>query len=54
LHKELAKKLEELEGKFMSHDIQIQEIFNALKGLMDPPVEPAPQIGFRPPIDHSP
>jgi len=47
-HKELARKLEELEKKTAKHDVKIQKIFEAIKQLMAQP-EPKrkPQIGFR-------
>ncbi|MBU4312515.1 MAG: ORF6N domain-containing protein [Candidatus Omnitrophica bacterium] len=48
-HKELAKKLEELEKKTAKHDTEIQAIFNAIKQLMTrPKPKRKPQIGFRP------
>ncbi|MBU1147814.1 MAG: ORF6N domain-containing protein [Candidatus Omnitrophica bacterium] len=47
-HKELARKLEELEKKTAKHDTEIQAIFNAIKQLMAPPKQKRkPQIGFR-------
>ena len=53
LHKELAEKLKELERKIVSHDAQIQTIFNVINRLMAPPPElpqveepPRKQIGF--------
>jgi len=46
-HKELAHKLEELEGKIERHDSEIQAIFEAIRQLMEPPpVPPKPRIGF--------
>jgi len=47
-HRELAKKLEELEKKTAKHDVKIQKIFEAIKQLIAQP-EPKrkPQIGFR-------
>jgi len=46
-HKELAHKLEELEGKIEKHDSEIQAIFEAIRQLMEPPpVPPKPRIGF--------
>jgi len=48
-HKELARKLEELEKKTAKHDTEIQAIFNAIKQLMTrPKPKRKPQIGFRP------
>lgn len=47
LHKELAKKLEELEKKIVHHDAQIQNIFDAIRELMEPPAKPRAKIGFQ-------
>lgn len=47
-HKELALKLEELERKIQSHDAQIQNIFEAIRSLMEPPEKPRRLIGFNP------
>ena len=48
MHKELAKKLEELEKKTAKHDTDIQAIFDAIKQLMTPPKpKQKPQLGFR-------
>ena len=48
MHKELAKKLEELEKKTAKHDTDIQAIFDALKQLMTPPKpKQKTQLGFR-------
>jgi hypothetical protein len=46
-HKELARKVEELEKKYSKHEIEITAVFKLLKKLMDPPPErPAKRIGF--------
>ncbi|MBI5020846.1 MAG: ORF6N domain-containing protein [Ignavibacteriales bacterium] len=45
-HKDLAHKLEELERKFETHDIQIKSVFEAIRQLMTPPEKPKRQIGF--------
>lgn len=45
-HKNLARKLEELEGKYDKHDVQIGAIFQALKQLIETPVQPRRRIGF--------
>lgn len=45
---DLARKLEELENKFLARDAQIQEIVQALRCLMEPPDRPARRIGYRP------
>jgi hypothetical protein len=46
-NKELAKRLEELEGKFQAHDQAISGILHAIRELMIPP-EPLKKrrIGF--------
>jgi len=46
-HKELARKLEELERKY---DSQFKSVFDAIRMLMEPPADPSPKktIGFRP------
>jgi hypothetical protein len=46
-HRELAQRLEELEGRFQQHDAQIREVFEAIRALLAP--EPHPRkrrIGF--------
>ncbi len=45
-HKMLAQKLQMLERKYDVHDIEIQEIFKAMKTLIDPPDRPKRPIGF--------
>ena len=45
-HKELARKLTELEGHLRDHDEQIQAIFDALRQLMTLPEAPRKKIGF--------
>ncbi|MBI5477052.1 MAG: ORF6N domain-containing protein [Ignavibacteriales bacterium] len=45
-HKDLAHKLEELERKFETHDIQIKSVFEAIRQLMTPPEKPKRRIGF--------
>lgn len=39
-HHELAKRLEELEGRFRQHDAQIQEVFEAIRALLAPQPHP--------------
>jgi hypothetical protein len=46
-HKQLARKLEELETKFESHDESIRAIFAAIQQLMTPPEKPRKEIGFK-------
>ncbi len=45
-HKILAQKLQMLERKYDVHDHEIQEIFKAIKKLIDPPGKPKRPIGF--------
>jgi hypothetical protein len=40
LHKELARKLSELERKIENHDASIHTLFEAIRQLMTPPAEP--------------
>ena len=53
-HKEILIKLERMEkkmikqgGKLQKHDQDIRLIFEYLKELLSPPVEPRPRVGFR-------
>jgi hypothetical protein len=47
-HKELARKLAELERRVTDHDAQIEVIFEAIRQLMTPPPEPPRErVGFR-------
>ena len=46
-HKELARKLEQLERKVSSHDVHIQSLFEAIRQLMTPSPEPRRRIGFQ-------
>jgi len=46
-HKELARRLSELERKFEKHDVEIQAVFEAIRQLMTPPEKPKREIGFR-------
>lgn len=43
-HKDLAKRLDQLEKKY---DSQFKVVFDAIRELMAPPVLPKPRIGFR-------
>jgi phage regulator Rha-like protein len=45
-HKELARKLKELELKIDSHDQQIQAIFEVINQLISPPEKPKRKVGF--------
>jgi hypothetical protein len=44
--RELALKLQELEGRIQEHDEQILAIFEAIRQLMTPPERPKKRIGF--------
>jgi hypothetical protein len=46
-HKELARKLEELEWHLKDHDEQIQAIFSAIRQLMAAPEKQPKKIGFQ-------
>jgi hypothetical protein len=46
-HKELDKKLAELERRLESHDEHIQSLFEAIRQLMTPDPPSRPRIGFR-------
>jgi hypothetical protein len=45
-HKELARKLEDLERRIGAHDQQIQAVFQAIRQLMAPPEPKGRKIGF--------
>ena len=45
-HKELAGKLAELENRVSGHDEAIQNLFEAIRQLIEPPPENRKQIGF--------
>jgi hypothetical protein len=46
-HKELARKLGELEDRVSGHDESIQNLFEAIRQLVEPPLpEDRPKIGF--------
>jgi hypothetical protein len=42
-HRQLARKLEEMESRY---DSQFSAVFNAIRELMEPPVKPRRRIGF--------
>lgn len=48
-HKELNRKLEDLEKKFDRHDKEIKAIFEAIRRLMTEPEKPKGRLGFHPP-----
>jgi hypothetical protein len=45
-HKDLAHKLDQLEQKVGSHDVDIRQIFNAIRQIMKPTKEKSKKIGF--------
>jgi phage regulator Rha-like protein len=45
-HKELARKLAELEKRIEGHDEEIMALFEAIRQLMEPPERPSKKIGF--------
>ena len=45
-HKDILLKLEQLEKQVVQNSEEIQLIFNALKGLLNPVQEPREKIGF--------
>jgi hypothetical protein len=45
-HRELARKLEDLERKYESHDHKINAVFEAIRQLMAPPIKSKHRIGF--------
>lgn len=45
-HRELARKLAELEKRIEGHDEEITAIFEAIRQLMEPPDKPSKRIGF--------
>jgi len=47
-HREPAQKPDELEQKYERHDAHIQEIFEAIRQLIEQPVTARRQIGFKP------
>jgi phage regulator Rha-like protein len=46
-HKEMARKLAELERKLETHDTRIRSLFDAIRQLMAPPAKPRRHIGFQ-------
>jgi hypothetical protein len=45
-HKDLARKLDELERKFGEHDKQFQLVFEAIRQLMEPPSAEPKELGY--------
>ncbi len=47
-HKDLARKIEALEGKFKDHDKKFTLVFEAIRQLLSPPEAPKGKMGFHP------
>ena len=47
-HKELARRLDELEQRVEGHDVRIVTLVEEVRRLIAPPEEPRRKIGFRP------
>ena len=47
-NKDILLQLQKMEKKLTSHDADIRMIFEALKRLLSPPVQPRKRIGFKP------
>jgi hypothetical protein len=45
-HRELTRKFKELESRVDKHDSEIMAIFEAIRKMIEPPVEPKRRIGF--------
>ncbi len=45
-HKDLMRKLENLEQKYESHDLQIKAVFDAIRQLMEPAKKKPYKVGF--------
>lgn len=46
VHKELARKLGDVEQRIEKHDAEIQAIFDAIRKLMEPQEKPKGKFGF--------
>jgi hypothetical protein len=46
LHKDLARRLEDLERKYNAHDHEFKVVFEAIRELMKTPEKPKRKIGF--------
>jgi hypothetical protein len=44
---ELAKRLAELERRVGAHDHELKAVIQTIRGMLEPPVPPKKQIGFR-------
>lgn len=47
-HKEVSRKLYELEQRLDKHDTRIAAIFDAIRKMVEPEMKPTKRIGFRP------
>ena len=45
-HKDVSRKLKELEGKVDKHDSEIRQIFEAIHKMISPQTKPGKRIGF--------
>jgi len=50
-HKDLTVEMEKLKREQNTHDKQIQQIFELIQRLLEPPRQPKRPIGFRAPRD---
>ena len=48
LHKDLARRLDELERRVAGHDVRITTLVADIRRLLAPPERPRRQIGFQP------
>lgn len=48
-HKDLARKMEELERKQTEHGQQLSAVYSVVKQLIDPPPKPKSRFGFADP-----
>jgi hypothetical protein len=48
-HKDLARKIKDLEGQQKEHGEQLAEVYSVVKQLIDPPPKPQRRIGFHDP-----
>ena len=46
-HEDLLRHIRALEEKYAQHDGDIQEIFETLRSMLEPPTKPTCRIGFR-------
>lgn len=47
-NKDILLQMEKMEKKLTAHDEDLRLVFNALKQLLSPPLEPRQRIGFKP------